>query len=117
MFKKILVPLDRSPLAEKALPYALSLAEQYKAEILFLVVLQSMPTHIMGGEMSIYSISLIEDNIKEEKIKTQAYLSELVEMHSRDNVTINTLMLEASSVADGIVDTAALDQAVGFLEM
>ncbi|MFT5193098.1 MAG: nucleotide-binding universal stress UspA family protein [Cellvibrionaceae bacterium] len=110
MFKKILVPLDRSPLAEKALPYALSLAEQYKAEILFLVVLQSMPTHIMGGEMSIYSISLIEDNIKEEKIKTQAYLSELVEMHSRDNVTINTLMLEASSVADGIVDTASNEQ-------
>lgn len=39
-FKRILVPLDGSPLAEKALPLAISLAQKYKSQIILLQVLK-----------------------------------------------------------------------------
>lgn len=40
-FKRILVPLDGSSLAEKALPLATSLAQKYKSQIILLQVLKS----------------------------------------------------------------------------
>ena len=39
-FKRILVPLDGSPLAEKALPLAISLAQKYQSQIILLQVLK-----------------------------------------------------------------------------
>ncbi|MCQ3979973.1 MAG: universal stress protein, partial [Anaerolineae bacterium] len=39
-FKRILVPLNGSPLAEKALPLAISLAQKYKSQIILLQVLK-----------------------------------------------------------------------------
>ena len=41
MLHKILVPLDGSELAERALPYAESLAEKYQAELILVLVLQA----------------------------------------------------------------------------
>jgi len=40
MYKKILVPLDGSELAEKALPHAVALAKQSSAEVTLLTVVQ-----------------------------------------------------------------------------
>lgn len=106
MFKKLLVPLDRSELAEKALPYALSLAEQYEAELLLLIVLQTVPAHLIAGEMGTYAHYSIENDLEREKEKSQTYLSELVTKYSQDKLTIRTLVLKKKSVADGIVDVA-----------
>jgi nucleotide-binding universal stress UspA family protein len=43
MYKRILVPLDGSKLAEQALPYAATQAEKFGAEIVLLKVLQPLP--------------------------------------------------------------------------
>jgi nucleotide-binding universal stress UspA family protein len=43
MYKRILVPLDGSKLAEQALPYATTQAEKFGAEIVLLKVLQPLP--------------------------------------------------------------------------
>jgi nucleotide-binding universal stress UspA family protein len=39
MYKKILLPLDGSPLAEQALPHAISVAEHFQSELILLRVL------------------------------------------------------------------------------
>ena len=62
--ERILVPLDFSVLAEKALRYAVPLARQFSAEILLLHVVQPLPypsdiTHMPLGE------SVIMDPLKE----------------------------------------------------
>lgn len=48
MFSKLLVPLDGSTLAEKALPYAVSLARRMESELVLLQVLE-MPPVIEGS--------------------------------------------------------------------
>ena len=42
MFKRILLPLDGSPLAEQALPVAVAQAEQFQAELVLLKVLEPL---------------------------------------------------------------------------
>ena len=48
-YKRILVPLDGSKLAEQALPHATMLAEQFGAEIVLLKVLGPLPEPAMAG--------------------------------------------------------------------
>jgi nucleotide-binding universal stress UspA family protein len=45
MYKKILVPLDGSELAEKALDHAEKLAETFDAEVILLQVVAFMPIY------------------------------------------------------------------------
>ncbi len=50
MYKLVLLPLDGSALAEKALPHAVAQAENSRAELILLKVLEPLATH--------YNISL-----------------------------------------------------------
>ncbi len=43
MYKRILLPLDGSPLAEQALPHAIAIAERFQSELLLLRVLIPLP--------------------------------------------------------------------------
>ena len=49
MYKRILVPLDGSKLAEQALPHAAVHAEQFGSEIVLLKVLGPLPEPTMAG--------------------------------------------------------------------
>ncbi|MBI4332797.1 MAG: universal stress protein [Chloroflexi bacterium] len=53
MFKRIVVPLDGSPLAEKALPYAIEVARRFQADILLIqnvdTVFPSVPAPAAKG--------------------------------------------------------------------
>ena len=49
MYKRILVPLDGSKLAEQALPHATVHAEQFGAEIVLLKILGPLPEPSMAG--------------------------------------------------------------------
>jgi nucleotide-binding universal stress UspA family protein len=44
MYKRILIPLDGSPLAEQALPHAVALAEHFHSELILLRVLIPLPS-------------------------------------------------------------------------
>ena len=44
MYKRILLPLDGSPLAEQALPHAIALAEHFHSELILLRVLTPLPS-------------------------------------------------------------------------
>ncbi|MBN1316063.1 MAG: universal stress protein [Anaerolineales bacterium] len=43
MYKRILLPLDGSPLAEQALPHAIAIAEHFDSELILLRVLIPLP--------------------------------------------------------------------------
>ena len=43
MYKRILIPLDGSPLAEQALPHAIAIAECFQSELILLQVLVPLP--------------------------------------------------------------------------
>jgi len=44
MYKRILIPLEGSPLAEQALPHAIALAEHFHSELILLRVLIPLPS-------------------------------------------------------------------------
>ena len=47
MYKRVLIPLDRSSLAEQALPHAIAQARHFQAELILLRVLEPFP-HVRG---------------------------------------------------------------------
>lgn len=49
MYKRILVPLDGSPLAEQALPHAVAQADRFGAEIILLKVLDPLPDPVFSS--------------------------------------------------------------------
>lgn len=73
MFSKILVPLDGSPLAERALPYAISLAQKYGAEIHLLQVIAT-PAWSWQGEMVAESQAIQAQGIKTAAFAVQSQL-------------------------------------------
>lgn len=49
IYRRILLPLDGSPLAEQAVPHAIGQAERFQAELLLLKVLQPLPERSMSS--------------------------------------------------------------------
>ncbi len=53
MYKRILLPLDGSPLAEQALPPAIAIAERFQSELVLLQVLIPVPRPPITTESAI----------------------------------------------------------------
>jgi nucleotide-binding universal stress UspA family protein len=53
MYKRILIPLDGSPLAEQALPHAITLAEHFHSELVLLRVLIPLPSTVTSTEAAL----------------------------------------------------------------
>ena len=58
MFKHILVPLDGSPFAESAIPYACQLAQQFESELILVKVVEPIHLDLTGDA---YDAALIEE--------------------------------------------------------
>jgi len=69
MYKRILLPLDGSPVAEQALPYAVAQAECFQAELILLRVLEALPSHV----------SLPQSAVSEAKKRTGALARDYLE--------------------------------------
>ena len=52
MYKRILIPLDGSALAEQALPHAIAQAQRFEAELVLLRVLAPLPSPPLLGEVA-----------------------------------------------------------------
>ena len=104
MFHKILVPLDGSALAEKALPYATSLAQKYGAEIILVQALPPMPTLAVAEYGHVpFDYGLILDR---EEARANEYLGGIKEQLLAEEVPTRIAVLKDRSVAEAIVDTA-----------
>jgi universal stress protein A len=106
MFKRILVPLDGSKLAEKALPYAGVLAQKFEAELILVRVLQLTPEIVGGPRSMVFHQEAVED-----RHEAEGYLrdrvSQLRELHL---LPARTVILENPSVAAAMIDLACQEK-------
>lgn len=100
MFKKILVPLDGSTLAESALPYAISLADSYGGELILLRVVP--PTVMPALEYSMVSPDLMASVRDEHIAGATAYLKGIEEGDSTEGIPHRSLLSEGE-VAETIL--------------
>ena len=91
MYKKILVPLDGSPLAEAVLPHAQALAKAEGAEIVILRV----PV-VPNLEMLARSPGLATKIIEDAEIETEEYLKAEVTKLSKEGTKVTSIIREGS---------------------
>lgn len=108
MLQKILVPLDGSELAEKALPYAEAIAEKFEGELILTMVLQTPTIPLLAepyGGVPLYNYD--EMDMRERHKSAQEYLDGLQDKLRKKNIRTRIKVLENVSVADGIVELAS----------
>ena len=113
MFNRILVPLDGSELAERALEPALKIGRRQKGEVILLRV--PVYRHVMVPSTAGYGHFLPEQSFEEQEAGDEAYLKEVQRTRSHPDVTIRTKLV-SGDVAGVIVDTA-VDEEVDLIVM
>ena len=101
MYKKILVPLDGSKLAEQAIPYATELCKGATEVTLFQVV--HLPLPLAAPDVSMAVPLPDPEGLREEALN---YLEELAAPLREEGVNVKTDALERDVVAEAIVDYA-----------
>lgn len=102
MYKKILVPLDGSDLAEIALPHAINLAKQSNGELVLLVIVQALTPMVTPDMVAIDTGPIIEQMT----MQAEAYLSHLLQKLEPE-VHAKKVIVQETSVADAIANYAA----------
>jgi nucleotide-binding universal stress UspA family protein len=105
VIKKILVPLDGSELAEKALPYAANMAQRYRAELILVRSLQPMVV-ISEMEMVFHS-----PRVFIEKDEAKVYLAGIKMQLGQFNIPVRVAVLEGHRVGEAITDVASREAA------
>lgn len=100
MCKKILVPLDGSELAEKALDHAEKLAEAFDAEVILLQVVPFMPIY---GAPELVVPFVVDEKQKE---AAEKYLTHLAEELKKSGLMVATEVKIGMQVAAEIIDFA-----------
>jgi len=100
MYKKILVPLDGSELAKKALAEAEKLAKSFDAEIILFQVVPFMPIY---GSPELVTPLIIDEKQKE---ATEKYLANLTEELKKRGIRVTAMVKTGHQVAVEIIDFA-----------
>lgn len=109
MFKKILLPLDGSELAERAIEPALMLAKQVNGKVILLQapVMDLVVSHPVAGG---YGVLLPEQSSEQAFEEANDYLDHVQSRNRHPEVTLVKLVLEGDP-ASLIVDTAVSEKA------
>lgn len=107
--RKILVPLDGSKLAEKALPYAEAFAKSFDAELILVWALQPQPIVAMSDYGALSYAPMI-DQEQQERQEAYKYLSTLRDRVRQTGILTRIAVIKGQSVADAIVDIAAQEK-------
>jgi nucleotide-binding universal stress UspA family protein len=100
MYKKILVPLDGSPLAEKALEQAEPLAKTFDSEIFLFQVVHFMPIY---GSPELVAPLIVDERHKE---FAEKYLAGLVKVMEGKGLKAKAIVKTGQQVAVEIIDFA-----------
>jgi len=100
MYKKILVPLDGSELAKKALNEAEKLVKSFDAEIILFQVVPFMPIY---GSPELVTPLIIDEKQKE---AAEKYLANLVDELKSRGIRVTALVKIGQQVAVEIIDFA-----------
>jgi len=101
MYKKILVPLDGSKLAEIALPHAESLALQYRADLVLLSVID--PPTMTGRDDP--AVQLFQHEMDTKMQEAEIYLKALKNQYAKKNIK-SKYFVHLGSVVQNIIDLA-----------
>jgi len=111
LFKKILIGLDGSKLAEQILPYITSEAERHGSTVILLQVLTSQPVMMLpgvpgvaGGPVS--TRTLVEQVDREEK-QARTYLRQTAQKLRRKGLKVKTVLLQGTTPGEAIVNYAS----------
>jgi nucleotide-binding universal stress UspA family protein len=98
MYKKIMVPLDGSDLAECVLPHAIEMAQQNKAELILVRVVEPIAnTNVEGGIfVHVEQIQAIEDG---EKLNATKYLEKIKTRLSNEKISSKSHVLFGNAAA------------------
>lgn len=104
MFKRILVPLDGSALAEEAMEKAAVMAKKFDGEVFLVSIILNIPQAARYSEALSQSeeIRSIRDGFLE---KAKLYLTEKAESSIIPDERIHLIMKDARSAAEGILET------------
>ena len=103
MFKRILVCLDGTPLAEQMISYATEVAGKFRATIVLLQVLQ-VPSSLAAASAQ-GAESVIEEEMKRLAYESSTYLEGLAAPLRGHKIKVETVTLEGMP-GDAIVDYA-----------
>ncbi|MCB0030076.1 MAG: universal stress protein [Anaerolineales bacterium] len=105
MLQRIMVPLDGSELAEKALPYAEALATKFAGELLLVMVIQTV---VVPAVASHYGEGILIDYPPRERVRQDAhdYLAAVQQRLEAQQLPVRSIILENESVADALIETA-----------
>jgi nucleotide-binding universal stress UspA family protein len=98
MYKKILVPLDGSELAKKALDHAEKLAKTFDAEIILFQVVPFMPIY---GSPELVTPLIVDEKQKE---AAERYLANIAEEMKKRGHKVSTMVRTGQQVAVEIID-------------
>lgn len=109
MYQHLILPLDGSPLAEAAIPYALELARKFDSKITLLRVL--LPASQLFTELgSAQDVTMMMELHKREQELAQQYLKAKAGSLKQEGYNVSAHLAEGISVADFIVrESDALD--------
>ena len=105
MFKKILVPLDSSKMAETALPLARSLAECYGAEMIIFHVNVPLPTQYYAGGM----IATVGELEQLGRVEANTYIHRIVASLMDRGIKASSVSKDDPSTANAILDYTELN--------
>ncbi|MGH2583972.1 MAG: universal stress protein [Dehalococcoidia bacterium] len=115
MFQRVIVPLDSSEVAEKALDYGAEIARRFGARLVLLTayageqqstrMLAAMPTDPVGGAIDPQSVQMMEDSAKAAESDTRGYLEGKAKDLTSADLQVDTVMVD-DSAADAILTEA-----------
>jgi nucleotide-binding universal stress UspA family protein len=111
MYKKILVPLDRSKRAEKILPHVEDLASHYKAEVILLMTIPHFQAAAVDGSFVEFS----EKDFNTQLEKAKFYLKDVVDNFRQKDIGASILVTKGPAV-ENIIQTAEKED-VGLIAM
>jgi nucleotide-binding universal stress UspA family protein len=100
MYKKILVPLDGSPLAERALDHAIKLAKIFDSEIVLFQVVHFMPIY---GSPELVAPLIVDERQRE---FAEKYLARMTKETEAKGIKVKGLVKTGQQVAVEIIDFA-----------
>jgi nucleotide-binding universal stress UspA family protein len=100
MIRKILVPLDGSNLAKKALPYAEELAHRFEAELILVRVIQAVPVVVE------YGAPVYEMDYRRLAEEAELYLNSVKGELRELQIPAQTIVIGDEPVAEGIINLA-----------
>lgn len=113
MFKRILVPLDGSDLAETAMLKAAELAKQNDAELYLLRVFE--PEQALAAPVSSFDTYHLVVSVKEVKDRAIAYLEEVKKVHQE--LIVTPLVVESIGSVGKVIAAQAAEHDIDLIVM